>query len=614
MNLYKKSIHYLAPYKGNIVLILLLNICYSLFSLISLTTIVPFLSVLFNDAAPIMQKPELTLSSSSIIDTFYYYLSQLIEWKGREFTLFAIGISMVLFSFLTNLFRYLSHFCTAPIRSGILRQFRKDIYAKIISLPISFFHKHKKGDLLNRMGADVQEVEWSIISSIQVFCRDPFLLVFSLIVLFAVNIKLTIISLIILPICGLIIAPIGESIKRNATKAQNILGKMSARFDETISGLRIIKGYNIIDQTADNFRKENDYYTKVTTKVHRINELGSPIIDLISIVSLMLILLIGSSFVFNSSTFKGEIFAMYILVFARLLPPAKSLVTAFYTIQKGKAAASRIEVVMDADDVIHESPTAKKKDVFSESIVFKDVKFSYQEDPNCEQTGDPIYVLQDINIEIRKGEKIALVGPSGSGKSTLVDLLPRFYDVRHGEILIDQLNTKDIALKDLRDLIGIVNQDTILFNDTIFNNIAFGQQDTAKEKVIEAAKMAQAHAFVSEMPDGYDTVIGDRGMKLSGGQRQRISIARTFLKNPGILILDEATSALDNESEYLVQQALNTLLEGKTAIIIAHRLSTIRNADRIFFMRHGRIIESGTHQELLEANGEYARFYQVQQI
>ncbi|MDL2326974.1 ABC transporter ATP-binding protein/permease, partial [Bacteroidales bacterium OttesenSCG-928-A14] len=526
----------------------------------------------------------------------------------------ATGLTMVFFTFLSSLFRYLGLYCMAPIRSGILRDFRRDIYAKVISLPLSFFHKHKKGDLLNRMGTDVQEVEWSIISSIQIFCRDPFMLLFFLTALFIANTKLTIISLVVLPLSGLFIAAVGKSIKRNATKAQEVLGKMSVKFDEAINGLRIIKGYNIIEQTAEDFKKDNDYHAKVSTKILRINEMGAPLVELLSIVSLAVILLIGSSFVFTDPSFKGEVFVMYIVCFARLIQPAKQLVSAYYTIQKGKAAAQRIEVVMDADNVIQNAPDAQTKSTFNENIVFNNVTFSYQEDPHCEQTGVPIYVLQDINIEIKKGEKIAVVGPSGGGKSTLVDLLPRFYDIQHGEICIDNLNNKKIILKDLRDLIGIVNQDTILFNDTVFNNIAFGQQHVAEERVIEAAKMAQAHDFVSQLPEGYGTMIGDRGLKLSGGQRQRLSIARTFLKNPQILILDEATSALDNESEFLVQQALETLLEGKTAIIIAHRLSTIRNADRILFLRDGRVAESGTHQELMELHGHYARFYQVQQV
>jgi subfamily B ATP-binding cassette protein MsbA len=502
----------------------------------------------------------------------------------------------------------------APIRSGVLRNFRKDIYAKIISLPISFFSKYKKGDLLNRMGTDVQEVEWSFISSIQTFCRDPFMLAFSLIALFAVNVKLTIISLLVLPLSGLLIATVGKSIKRNAAKAQEVLGKMSAKFDETINGLRIIKGYNVIDQAEENFKQDNEYYTRASTKIHRINELGSPLIEFLSILSLAVILAIGSSFVFSDPMFKGEIFAAYILIFARMLAPAKQLVTAYYTIQKGKAAADRIAMIMDTDNAIKNASAAQPKATFDQSIVFNNVTFSYQEDPYCEQSGNPIYVLRNINMVIKKGEKVALVGPSGSGKSTLVDLLPRFYDIRHGEILIDNINNKKIILKDLRDLIGMVSQDTILFNDTIFNNIAFGEQNTDKVKVVTAAQMAQAHQFISDMPDGYDTVIGDRGLKLSGGQRQRISIARTFLKNPQILILDEATSALDNESEYAVQQALDTLLQGKTAVIIAHRLSTIRNADRILFMKHGQIIESGTHLELMTLNGEYRRFFEMQQV
>ena len=597
----KQAKHYLSPFKRNIALIFLFNILYACFALFSLTMCVPFLSILFGMDETATEAPVLSFNINTIKDYGYYQIGQIIENRGAVSALIIVGVSMVFFSFLSNLFRYLAHYNLAPIRAGVLNQFRKDIYQKLITLPLSFYSKFKKGDILSRIGADVQEVEWSIISTLQILCRDPFMFLIFLITLLFINIKLTLIALIVLPLCGLLIAAIGKSIKRNAIKAQNILGKMSVRFEETIGGLRVIKGYNAIDHAAENFQKENKYYTKIMTKTYRINELGSPLIEFLSILAMAIILLVGASFVLDDPRFKGANLVMYIFIFARMLPPAKQLVTAYYNIQKGTASTQRITQIMEAEEVILEAETPVHLTEIKEGIEYREVSFTYDEEDSL--TNSPKEVLRNINLKINKGEIIAITGSSGSGKSTLVDLLPRFYDIIHGKILIDGINIQDIAIRDLRNLFGIVNQDVILFNDTVLNNIAFGLKNVSREMVIEAAKMAQAHQFIMEMPEQYDTIIGDRGMKLSGGERQRLSIARTFLKNPEVLILDEATSALDNESEYLVQKALETLLQGKTAIIIAHRLSTIRQADTILFMEKGEILERGTHQELL-ANGK----------
>ena len=601
MQPFKQAKKYLSPYKGNIILIFFFNILYACFALFSFTMCIPFLSILFGMDDVVVEQPVLSFDVNTIKDYFYYQIGQIIESQGAISALIIVGATMVLFSFLSNLFRYLAHYNLAPIRAGVLNQFRKDIYHQLITLPLSFYSKFKKGDILSRIGADVQEVEWSIISTLQILCRDPFMFLLFLITLLFINIKLTLIALIVLPLCGLLIGSIGKSIKRNAIKAQTVLGKMSVRFEETIGGLRVIKGYNAIDHAAENFQKENQYYTKVMTKTYRINDLGSPLIEFLCILAMGIILLAGASFVLDDPGFKGEILVAYIFIFARMLPPAKQLVTAYYNIQKGTASTQRINQIMEAEEVILEAENPVHFTKLKECIEYKGVSFTYDEEADLAETDKA--VLHNINLKINKGEIIAITGSSGSGKSTMVDLLPRFYDIVQGEILIDGINNKDISIIDLRNLFGIVNQDVILFNDTVFNNIAFGLKDVSREMVIEAAKMAQAHQFIMEMPEQYDTIIGDRGMKLSGGERQRLSIARTFLKNPEILILDEATSALDNESEYLVQKALETLLKGKTAIIIAHRLSTIRQADTILFMEKGEILERGTHQELL-ANGK----------
>lgn len=611
MNLIKRTIRYLSPFKGNIILIFLFNLLYSLFSLFSLTMVIPFLSVLFGESERITVKPELAFNSESIINTFYYYMGNVIESNGPVRTLFLVALFMIVFSLFSNLFRYLAIYCVAPIRAGIIKNIRKEIYHKLIILPLSFFSQFKRGDIINRFGTDVQEVEWSVVATLQTFCRDPFLLLIYLITLCMINIKLTVITLIILPLSGLIITFVGRYIKRYSARAQEVLGKLSSKFEEAIGGLRIIKAYNAIEHASGKFENENKYFSRVNTKLYRVNELGSPLIEFLSILSLTLILLIGSRFVLDDPNFKGGLFIMYIIVFARMLPPAKQLVTAHYTIQKGMASAKRIYQVLDSEEKIMEAEEPVEIKNFADRIDYQDVSFSYQENNTVHSNPD---VLKNITFSIKKGDIIALTGPSGGGKSTLVDLLPRFYDITDGQILIDGMDIRQLKVRDLRDLFGIVNQDVILFHDTVFNNIAFGKKEVTKEEVIEAAKIAQAHDFIMEMEHGYNTIIGDRGLKLSGGQRQRLSIARTILKDPQILILDEATSALDAKSEYMVQQSLEDLIKGRTAIIVAHRLSTIRNADQILFIEDGQIKEQGTHAELMENKGSYYQFCSLQEI
>ncbi|MEG1555525.1 MAG: ABC transporter ATP-binding protein [Bacteroidales bacterium] len=607
MKLFKRLFKYVFPYKFNILGILITNLFYSIFSLFTLSMIVPFLSLLFGQTEAVTTKPDLSFSVQTVIDTFYYYMGMIIEYKGRFYALIYIAITMILLSFLSNFFRYLGQFFLAPIRAGVLNNVRKDIYHKIIILPLSFYAQQKKGDIMNRIGSDVQEVEWSVISTLQTLCRDPLLIIIYLSSLFIISHKLTLISLVILPIVGYLIALTGKSIKRNSMKAQNILGKISSLFEETIGGLRIIKGYCAIDHASEKFKHENYQFYKLNKKIFRINDLGSPLIEFLCILTLMAILLIGDVFL-PDEKISGGVFIMYIVVFSRMIQPAKLLVTALYNVQKGMASAERIYQIIDGDEKIVECKNPKDIKLLHEKIEYRDVSFSYHN-----HTIDGKYdILNHINFTLEKGKIVALVGASGSGKSTIVDLLPRFYDIQEGSILIDGLDNKLYRIDQLRELFGIVNQDVILFNDTIYNNIAFGKKNVSRKMVEEAAKIAQAHHFIMAMEEGYETMIGDRGMRLSGGQRQRLSIARAILKNPQILILDEATSALDTESEYLFQQALLELLENRTAIVIAHRLSTIRQADQILFLKNGSITERGTHEELLKLNGDYARFCAVQ--
>lgn len=607
MKLFFRLFRHVFPYKLDIVFILIFNFLYSIFSIFSLSMVVPFLSVLFGQTEAVTVKPAFELSADFIINTFYYYMSLIIAAHGPVAALVYIAGTMVVLSFLSNLCRYMGMYFLADIRCGILKQIRSEIYHQLLILPLSFYSKQRKGDILNRMGADVQEVEWSVISTLQSICRDPFLIVVFLFALFSISAKLTLITLVVLPIAGYVIAVIGKSIKQKSVKAQQLLGHLSSIFEETISGLRIIKAYNAIDFMSEKFKDENHEFYQLNKKMYRINELGSPLIEFLSVAALMMILFLGGIFA-PESMFSGGLFVMYILVFARIIPPAKALVTSVYTIQKGMASAERIYEIIDGEEIIVEDKEPVQLKEFKERIEYQHVGFSY----NDHQINGQYDVLNDVNFCLEKGKTIALVGASGAGKSTLVDLLPRFYDVSAGEIKLDGINIKRYKISDLRGIFGIVNQDVMLFNDTVFNNITFGMDNKSKEEVIEAAKIAQAHDFIMELENGYDTILGDRGMRLSGGQRQRISIARALLSNPQILILDEATSALDTESEYLFQQAIQGLLKDRTAVIIAHRLSTIRNADQILFVKDGHISEQGTHDELMQQKGDYYRFCTVQ--
>ena len=606
MKQFRRVLTYLRDFKINIVLIFFFNLCYAVFSVFSLSMVAPFLSVLFGNGTLVTERPELSLNANDILNTFYYYMGIIIHDYGQFYALVFIAITMIISTLFSNLFRYLGLYANAPIRAGISKGLRRDVYHRLLILPLSFYNRQKKGDILNRIGSDVQEVEWSVVCSLQMFFRDPILVIVFLITLFSISYKLTFLTLIILPPAGILIAKIGKSIKKNSTEAQQILGRMTSAFDEAISGLRIIQGHTATDYADRRFRKMNDRFFVLNRRIFRKTEIGAPLVEFLCILALVIVLLLGGNFVVSDAAMTGEKLILFIVIFARIIPPAQSIVSSYYTIQKGMASADRIFRVIDEDEVIEEAKEPVSKKTFDDKIEYDHVHFSYREDGNEE-------VLSDISFTLEKGKTVALVGASGSGKSTIVDLLPRFYDVKEGQILIDGIDIRKLKISDLRSIFGIVNQDITLFNDTVYHNIAFGKEGVTREMVEEAAKTALAHDFIMEMAEGYDTVIGDRGMMLSGGQRQRLSIARAVLQNPQVLILDEATSALDTESEYIVQQSLQRLMEGRTTIVVAHRLSTIRRADEILFVQGGRIIERGNHDELIALGGEYAKFCALQE-
>ena len=489
------------------------------------------------------------------------------------------------------------------VRADTIKDLRSDLYKKIMVLPLSFYSRHKKGDVMARITTDIQEIEVSIISYLDVFIKSPLTILAYFAYMVGVSWKLTLFVLVLLPIAGFIIGNIGKSLKKDSRDGQNRFAGMLATIEETIGGLRIIKAFNAINYSSEKFDEENEKYTRVIKHVNRKRDLSSPMSEFLSSIIISIVLWFGSTLILDgTSAITAANFIAYIVVFSQIISPAKSFSQGFYCLHKGLASADRIFEILDAEEVIVEKDNALPIKEFKDSVVYENVGFSYNETE----------VLNNINMTVPKGKMIALVGESGGGKSTMVDLLPRFYDVCSGSIKVDGHDVRDLSIFDLRALFGIVSQESILFNDTVFNNIAFGMEHYSKESVIEAAKIANAHDFIMSLENGYDTIIGDRGMNLSGGQRQRISIARAVLKNPPILILDEATSSLDTESERLVQEALSKVMTNRTSIVVAHRLSTIRNADEIIVLAKGRIVERGKHDELVARGGVYKRLTDLQ--
>lgn len=591
---------------------ILFNILSVIFGLFSITMLFPFLQILLLTKDEVIQQtyakgpPAFALDASWMTNFVDYHLSSVIIKQGKLDALIWICLFVVGSIFLKSLFRYLGMFFIAPIRNGVVRDMRNKMYNKVLNLPLSYYSEERKGDIMSRMTADVQEIEWSIMQSLEMIFREPLTIIIYLVFMVKISPQLSFFSFILLPLSGLMIGRIGKSLRRSSTKSKEKMGVLLSIMEETLSGLRIIKGFNAEKKMNDHFRNENQQYTNISTKMYRKTDLSSPVSEFLGVTVLVIILYYGGKLALgNDPSMTGSILILYIASFSQLLAPAKALTTAYYNVQKGLASGERIDKILNAEISIQDAKDAQPVQSFKNEIEYRNVSFAYRE----AQVG---WVLNDINLKIGKGKTIALVGQSGSGKTTLADMLPRFYDPSHGSILIDGVDIKKLKLYDLRELMGIVTQESILFNDTVYGNIAFGMENVTEQQVIEAAKIANAHEFIAQMPEGYHTNIGDRGSKLSGGQRQRISIARAVLKNPPILILDEATSALDTESERLVQDALNKLMKNRTSVVIAHRLSTIQHADEIIVMQKGQLIERGTHAELLARGGTYKKLHDLQ--
>ena len=600
---------FLPPYKWYAIANILLNLITAIFNLFSFASIIPILQILFGmDSNTHTHIPFSQINSLNSLfeigkNNIYAYIESLINQHGASTALMLLGLYLIVMTLFKTLSAFLASASLVPIRTGILRDIRNTIYKKITSLHLAYFSHEKKGDIISRITNDVVEVETSIIASLETIFKNPIMILLYLVVLFTMSWRLTIFVLILLPISGLLIGRIGKSLKRKSLLGQQLSGELIAQIEETLGGLRIIKAFNAESKLNNRFQSLNETIRHTFNRIHTRYFLAHPVSEFLGTTVIAILLWYGGYLILSGNgNISAPEFIYYLVIFYSIINPFKELSRASYSIQKGLASLQRIDAILDAENTILEPSNPLNINSFNNEICFNNVSFKYQND----------WVLKNINLSIRKGQTIALVGQSGSGKSTLVDLIPRFFDTIEGSITIDGIDIKQLKIKDLRHLMGNVNQEAILFNDTIYNNITFGVESASLAEVEHAARIANAHDFIMATPDGYQTNIGDRGSLLSGGQRQRISIARAILKNPPILILDEATSALDTESERLVQDAIEHLMLNRTAIVIAHRLSTIKSADLICVLHEGRIIEQGTHQQLIALNGQYTKLYNMQ--
>ena len=593
---------YLAPYKGRIALNLVFNLLNAAFSVVSFSAIVPFLKILF-DSVEKEADPNAVVGSG-ILDQLNAGFEKYIREEGPMEALFIFCVAIVILFFVRNIFRYLALHQMAFLRNVAVRDLRREIYQKLLRLPMAYYTDERKGQIMARFTNDVAEVEWSVMGALEALFRQPVMIVLYLITLLGISWELTLFVIVVLPITGLMIGLIGKSLKRTAKKGQEELGEVVTSLEETVGGIRIVKGFTAEDVFNRHFNKVNDQHFKLMVRLFRKQYLTSPLGETLSAITIALILWFGGNLVLDGHTLNGEFFILYIVIFSQMISPARALSESFVRVQRGISASERIDEILMADEQVLESETAEAITSFKEQIEFRNVTFKYGDEP----------VLKNINLVVKRGESIALVGPSGGGKTTLVDLMPRFYDVSEGEILLDGKNIKDFKVYDLRGLFGIVSQQSILFNDSVKNNLLIGNQYASDKQVIDALHAANAHGFAVSLSEGLDTGVGEAGNKLSGGQKQRLSIARAILNDPPIMIMDEATSALDTESERLVQDALEKLTEGRTSFVIAHRLSTVQHADRIIVIDKGEIVEMGTHTELLEKNGLYRRLVDLQDL
>ncbi len=597
---------FLPPYKKYVFLAFFFNIATALLTIVSFSAIIPILNILFNAGQAdysFMAWDTAGMSTMDVVqNNAYWYLTHLIEKHGSSNVLLILAVWLIITTMLKTGAAYFGSFFTVPIRTGVVRDIRNQINDKILVLPLRFFSEERKGDILARISGDVNEVEASVMSSLDMLFKNPVLILIYLVTMIVISWQLTIFVLILLPVMGYVMGTIGKKLKRSSLEAQTKWGELMAQIEETLGGLRVIKAFNAEGDISRRFSKGSNTFMQMSGRIAKRQFLAHPMSEFLGTVTIAIVLWFGGKLILNGTgIIDAATFILYLTIFYSIINPAKEFSRAAYTIQKGLASMERIDKILEAENDIKDAENPREVQ-FEKSISYQDVWFKYNED----------WVIKGIDLSIEKGTTIALVGQSGSGKSTLADLLPRFYDIQKGGITIDGIDIRDFKLHDLRSLIGYVNQDAILFNDTFYNNIAFGSPNATEADVIEAAKIANAHEFIISTPQGYQSNIGDRGGKLSGGQRQRISIARAVLKNPKILILDEATSALDTNSERVVQEALEKLMKNRTTIIIAHRLSTIKNTDIIYVLKEGQIIESGKHADLYAQNGVYTNLCDMQ--
>ena len=600
-----KIIPFTKPYQKHVVWNIVFNVLYALFSTISMLTLLPMLQVLFKKNTAVTVVP-IYSGLGSLIDygkqMLFYQMSILNEKNGPQYALL-LAVSLVIITFLfKNLFNYLASFHLMHLKNGVLKDLRVRMFNKIIELPVSYYSEKRKGDVMARMLGDVGEVQNSFFAILELIIKEPLTIVFAIITMFSISVKLTLFVFVFIPISGFIISRIGKSLKSKSTASQYESGFMISIVDESLTGLKVVKSYNAEDNFKNRFNNSVSRLLKLSNSIGNKNNLASPMSEFMGIVTIAVLLWYGGNLVLIEKTLDGEVFIVFMLLAYNILTPAKSISKATYAVKSGLAAAERVFDVLEVQNTIEDNKNAIEKISFTDKIEIANINFRYEEEN----------VLKNFSIEVQKGKTLALVGQSGSGKSTIANLLTRFYDVQEGTIKIDGTAITDIKLKSLRNLMGLVTQDSILFNDTIKNNIILGKEDATDDEIIEALKIANAYEFVKDLPNGINTNIGDAGGKLSGGQKQRLSIARAVLKNPPIMILDEATSALDTESEKLVQIALENMMQNRTSIVIAHRLSTIQKADKIVVMKKGEIVEQGTHNELLALNGTYANLVTLQ--
>ncbi len=596
---------FVPPYKYHLLLNVFFNVLAALLTLFSFALIIPILELLFglNNTHYVYMAWGSAGVKEVVVNNFYYTVQGIIERHGASTALAAIAAALVVMTALKTGSAYLSEYFLAPIRTGVVRDLRNKIYRKIVSLPIGFFSNERKGDVMARMSGDVTEVENSVMSSLNMIFKNPIMIIVCLTMMIVVSWKLTIFVLVLLPVAGLIMGQVGKRLKRVNLEAQNQWGTLLSNIEETIGGLRIVKAFNAENKVIRRFEKENERFRDLSMRMQRRYELAHPMSEFLGTATIAIVLWFGGTLILGgNASITAPSFIYYMVIFYSIINPAKDFSKAGYAIQRGMASIERIDKILDAHNDIQDPDEPVEIQTIKQGIEYRDVRFRYEEK----------WVIDGVSLSIPAGKTVALVGESGSGKTTIADLLPRFWDVQEGAVMIDGIDIRQFRVADLRALMGNVNQESILFNDSFYNNITFGVENATRQQVEEAARIANAYDFIMASENGFDTNIGDRGSKLSGGQRQRVSIARAILKNPPILILDEATSALDTQSEHLVQEALDNLMKGRTTLVIAHRLSTIRNADMIVVMQDGHVVEQGNHEQLMAANGAYRKLVDMQ--